>query len=265
VLRCESCGLLFSSPRPSQQEIAGFFASQYITDERRAEVDFSSLRAVTLRREGTLVKHFMPGGGRLLDVGCASGTFMREFAGERQWRVEGVEPSRFASEYARNSLGLDVHTGFLRDLQLPRAAFDAITSLDSFYFHPEPNEDLAEMARLLAPGGLLFIEIPGLNFRLLKNSGPIARLLYGESARLNAALHLYFYSAATLSRLVHRHGFELIAKYPQQGPTYGPGWLRWLNDAYFRVAALLYRLSGGRINGAPKEFLVFRRTAPEIA
>jgi SAM-dependent methyltransferase len=259
VLRCESCRLLFSNPRPSGQDIAEFFASQYITDRRRAEVDFSSLRELTLKREVALVRRFLPEGGRLLDIGCASGAFMRKFANDQRWTVEGVEPSRFAAEYARSTRGLTVHTGFLRDLRLPTETFDAITLLDSFYFHPEPNEDLAEMGRLMVPGGYLFIEIPGLAFRLFKNSGPFAYLLYGEPARLNAGLHLYFYSAATLSRLAGKHGFQLVARYPQQGPTYGSKFLRLANATYFRLAALLYGLSGGRLNGAPKEFLVFRR------
>ena len=259
VLRCTSCGLLFSNPRPSPQEIAEFFASQYITDKRRAEVDFSSLRELTLKREVALVRRFLPDGGRLLDIGCASGAFMRQFTNDRRWTVEGVEPSRFAAEYARSTWGLTVHTGFLRDLRVPIETFNAITSLDSFYFHPEPNEDLAEMARIMVPGGYLFMEIPGLAFRLFKNSGPLARLLYGEAARLNAGLHLYFYSAATLSRLADKHGFRLVARYAQQGPIYGSEFLRLANAAYFRLAALLYGLSGGRLNGAPKEFLVFQR------
>jgi SAM-dependent methyltransferase len=259
VLRCGSCGLLFSDPRPSGQDIAEFFASQYITDKRRADVDFSSFRELTLRREALLVRRYLPNGGRLLDVGCASGAFMRQFADDRMWTVEGVEPSRFAAEHARNTWKLNVHTGFLRDLKLAANSFDAIASLDSFYFHPEPNEDLAEMARLVVPKGHLFIEIPGLTFRLLKNVGPLAYLLYGESVRLNPGLHLYFYSTATLSRLVAKHGFQLVARYPQQGPTYGSKSLRLANGAYFRVAALLYKLSGGRLNCAPKEFLVFQR------
>ena len=259
VLRCGSCGLLFSSPRPSQREIGEYFAAEYIGDRERAEVDFAALREPTLRREAALVRQLLPGGGRLLDVGCAAGAFLRLFSGDRRWVVAGVEPSRFAAEYARSTYGLDVHTGFLRELRLPGAGFEAITSLDSFYFHPEPNEDLAEMARLLAPGGLLFIEIPGLAFRLLKNSGPLARLRYGASARLNAALHLYFYSAATLSHLARPHGFRLVARYPQQGPIYGSLPLRAANAAYFHASALLYRLSAAHLNLAPKELLVFRR------
>ena len=259
VLRCNSCGLLFSSPRPSQQQMAEFFASEYIGDRQRVEVDFDAWREATLRREAALVRRLLPRGGRLLDVGCAAGAFLRLFARDPKWSVAGVEPSRFAAEYARSTLGLNVHTGFLREQHLPPASLEAITSLDTFYFHPEPNEDLAEMARLLVPGGLLFMEIPGLRFRLLKNSGFLARLRYGESARLNAALHLFFYSASTLARLARPHGLQLVAGHPQQGPIYGSLPLRLANAGYFHLAAFIYRLSAGRLHLAPKELLVFRR------
>src|SRR5579872_7424331 len=49
VLQCKSCRLLYSSPRPTQQEIGEFFAAQYITDRQRAEVDFATLREPTFR------------------------------------------------------------------------------------------------------------------------------------------------------------------------------------------------------------------------
>lgn len=263
VLRCSSCRLLFSSPRPSQREMAEFFASEYIGNRRRVEIDFAALREPTLRREAALVRRLLPEGGRLLDVGCAAGAFLRLFAGDPRWVVAGVEPSRFAAEYARSTLGLNVYTGFLREQRLPASSLEAITSLDTFYFHPEPNEDLAEIARLLVPGGLLFMEIPGLRFRLLKNSGLLARLRYGESARLNAALHLFFYSAATLARLARPHGLRLVARYPQQGPIYGSLPLRLVNAGYFRLSAFFYRLSGGRLHLAPKELLVLRRAGAE--
>lgn len=258
VLRC-SCGLLFSSPRPSTADIRAHFENEYIAGNERVEVDFISLRERTLREEAQIVKALRPEGGRLLDVGAASGAFLRCFAGDARWSAEGVEPSHVAARYARERLGVVVRRGFLQDQRIPDSSFDVVISLDSFYFHPDPNEDLREMARILKPAGLLVIEIPGLTFRLLKNSGLICRLLYGETARLNAGLHLYFYSARTLGMLAAKHGFVLERVIPQQGPIYGPPLLRLTNRAFFVTARALHRLSGGRANLVPKELLVFRR------
>jgi len=42
----------------------------------------------------------------------------------------GIEPSRWAAEYARSRLGLDVREGSLDDVELPAASFDVITLND---------------------------------------------------------------------------------------------------------------------------------------
>ena len=47
-------------------------------------------------------------------------------AAERGWDAIGVEPSHFASAYARNRLGLDVRTGDLFTTPLPREHYNAI-------------------------------------------------------------------------------------------------------------------------------------------
>jgi SAM-dependent methyltransferase len=259
ILRCDGCGLLYVSPRHSTSAIGEFFKTEYIADEDRAERDFVSLRERSLRREADRVRRHLPDGGRLLDVGAASGAFLHNFSGDHRWAVEGVEPSAVAARYARSKFGLRVHEGFLRDLALPSASFDALTSLDTFPLHPDPNLDLREMNRLLKPGGLLFIEIPGLNFRLLKNSGLLCRLLYGVPVRLNAGVHLFYYSRATLARLAARHGFRLARSYPEQGPLYGSRAIQTANHAYFLATAILYALTQGALNLAPKEFLVFQK------
>lgn len=257
VLRCD-CALLFSSPRPSNGDIRAHFENEYIAGEQRVEVDFVSLREHTLRAESQIVKALNPRGGRLLDIGAASGAFLRCFASDKHWSAEGVEPSHVAARYAKDRVGVNVHRGFLQDQGFPDDSFNVVTSLDSFYFHPDPNGDLEEIARILLPGGMLIMEIPGLRFRLLKNTGLVCRLLYGEKARLNAGLHLYFYSARTLSLLAGKHGFVLERVIPQQGPIYGSSLLRIANRAFFETVRTLYHLTRGRANLVPKELLVFR-------
>jgi SAM-dependent methyltransferase len=220
-----------------------------------------SFREESLEREARVLREILPGGGRLLDVGAASGAFLKLFRDDPAWQAEGVEPSLFAVQYARERLGLVVHTGFLREQHFPDEAFDVLTSLDAFMLHPEPNEDLGEMARILAPGGYLAIEIPGLWFRLHKNKGLLCRLLYGVPVRLNSREHMYFYSRKTLARLCARHGLDLVASYPEQSPVHGPRLLRAFTSAYYLISSALYRLSGAALNAAPKELIVFRKRA----
>ncbi|MEO6324586.1 MAG: class I SAM-dependent methyltransferase, partial [Thermoanaerobaculia bacterium] len=259
IVRCHGCGLLFVNPRPNAASVAEHFEKEYVRDEGRATRELMSFREESLQREALFLRRMLPEGGRLLDVGAASGAFLRLFLDDPAWKAEGVEPSVFAARYAREKLGLTVSTGFLRDQRFSSGSFDVITSLDAFMLHAEPNEDLAEMARILRPGGLLAIEIPGLWFRLHKNKGLLCRLLYGVPVRLNPREHLYYYSRETLARLCEKHGLDLVASHPERSPAHGSAVFRGFASAYYAASAALYRLSHAALHLAPKELLVFRK------
>ena len=259
IVKCKRCGLMFVASRPSTDEIRAFFANEYITTDEQLETGFSTWRQATLERESDILESFCPNGARLLDVGIASGIFASRFVDKEGWHVEGVEPSRIAVEVARQHVDYPIHAGFLEDAGFGDASFDVITYLDTFYFVTEPRRELAEVARLLRPGGLLVIEIPGLNFRLLKNTGPLCRLIYGVRARLNAGVHLFYYSRKSLGKLVTQFGFHEVAAFPEQAPTHGPLGLRLVNRLHFALAGTAYRLTGGKANLAAKEFLIFKK------
>ncbi len=110
--------------------------------------------------------------GRILDVGSALGTFLR-VAQRRGWRPEGVEISRFASEFCRERHGLPVFNGDLNDFDGVPESFDAITFWDSIEHVSQPRENLEKAAALLRPGGVLLLTTD--NFDCL--IADIARLL----------------------------------------------------------------------------------------
>lgn len=261
MVKCAVCGLLMVHPLPSQVEIRKLFENEYIEDDDRVAIDFTSIRMESLRREASAIKRLSPDGGRLLDVGTASGAFLTCFNGDSKWQVEGVEPSKFGARAAARITGRPVHVGFLREQNFPAESLDVVTSLDAFYFHLEPRADIAEMARILKPGGLLAIEIPGLRYRLLKNSGMLCRMIYGVPFRLNAGVHLFYYSRQTLGALVCQFGFEEFAALPEQSPLYGSWLARGANWLYFWASGLLYRVTLGHLNLAPKEFFVYRKVS----
>jgi len=259
IVKCHQCDLIFVNPRPSFASIRKMFANEYIDTEARVEEHFVSFRKKSLAREAAILKGLLPGGGSLLDIGTASGEFLENFKQDQHWKITGVEPSKFAAEAARQRTGADIKTGFLDEQDLPDHSFDAITSLDTFCLHSFPDNDLQEMNRLLKPGGLLMIEIPGLNFRLLKNKGLLARLIYGDSKRLNAGVHLFYFNRKTLSAMVVKNGFKPLGAYPEQSPLYGNKLIRLLNDTYFNVSKTLYNASNGVFNIVPKELLIYQK------
>ena len=106
-----------------------------------------------------------PDGGDLLDVPCGFGRHAIPLA-SAGYRVTGVDRSAALLEEARrrasNMRGLKLTRADYRDLPFADASFDAAVNLFSSLGYLGDDEDtnaLAEIGRVLRPGGRLVIEI----------------------------------------------------------------------------------------------------------
>jgi 2-polyprenyl-3-methyl-5-hydroxy-6-metoxy-1,4-benzoquinol methylase len=129
MVTCRACGLLFVDVRRRGAQVAEYYREEYIPDDGFTQMQMVAYRQQSLAREAARLRQLRPRGGRLLDVGTASGTFLHEFAGHAHWEVEGVEPARVAANFARKRYQLKVHHGFLAEQQFTDETFDVITSL----------------------------------------------------------------------------------------------------------------------------------------
>jgi len=96
-------------------------------------------------------------GSRWVDVGCGNGAFT-EMLVERctPLTVSGVDPSAEQIAYARQRLGSDsvrFEVGDAMALPYGAAAFDAAVMALVIFFVPDPAKSVAEMARVVRPGG----------------------------------------------------------------------------------------------------------------
>jgi ubiquinone/menaquinone biosynthesis C-methylase UbiE len=109
-----------------------------------------------------------PGGGsRLLELGCGPGFYSRQLAGIfGQLRVVGVDRSERQLRRARylaatGRLGNCLFVkGDARALPMADASFDAVLISRLFIILPERDRVLAEMYRVLKPGGRCFVAEP---------------------------------------------------------------------------------------------------------
>lgn len=116
----------------------------------------------------------LPPRGRLLDAGCGTGGMLEYLKGRIcDLNVEGVDD---ADEAVRHCLerGLRmVQLGSVEALPHADAAFDAVLSLDVLYHEGViEKKALAEMGRVLRPGGLLVLNLPA--FEGLRGSHDVA-------------------------------------------------------------------------------------------
>jgi SAM-dependent methyltransferase len=104
-------------------------------------------------------------GDELLDVGCGSGVFLTRHASHVR-RVAGIDLSDIQLELAHRNLGdriaagtADIVKGDAGALPWPDGSFTVVTSMESFEAFPDPGQVLAEIFRVLRPGGRAVLNI----------------------------------------------------------------------------------------------------------
>lgn len=207
LVRCTCCGLVYQNPRPTIEEILVHYPADYepyddIADRKKVSRLRGWANQYGIRKRSKFVTRHQSG-GKLLDVGCASGAFLLEFRARGSWDVQGVELNDAVAQYARDRYGLDVITGTLEDAHLPDSTYDAVTMWDVLEHVYDPSATLAEIRRILKPDGVLVLRVPNL-------SSWDARLFGDTWAGYDAPRHLYVFSPQTLSRLLENQGFQVI-------------------------------------------------------
>jgi SAM-dependent methyltransferase len=94
---------------------------------------------------------------RIIDVGCGTGKNVETFAslGE-SW---GLDVSQRAIAYCRKRGLTRIKRGTAQKTELPSSFFDGITLLDVLE-HTDDRKTMAEMQRILKPGGIIVITVP---------------------------------------------------------------------------------------------------------
>jgi SAM-dependent methyltransferase len=160
-------------------------------------------RKSLLRRDFRLEKleELLPGRGRMLDVGCGNG-YRLSVAAEAGWSCVGVEPSAWAVEQGRERFGLDLRQGTLEDAS-PEGPFDAIMLEDVLEHVPRPRELLSQAEALLAPGGVVVVNLPNFGSRRVKLRGP------GWN-EVRPPEHLTYLSRSSLDQLGEELGLTVV-------------------------------------------------------
>ena len=228
--------MVYTSPRASDEEILSAYKESadrdFIAERRGRDLTYARL----LGKIGKLVSGCR---GRLLDVGCATGFFL-DLARRDGWQVAGIEPSEWASSYARDVLGLDVKQGTVSTAELRDNYFDVITLWDVVEHLVDPLGDFTRLAAALKPGGLLAFSTHSIE-------SPAARILGGRYPFL-MAMHVTHFTPRTSGVLCAKAGLRQFEAEPH---------VRWLRVSYMigkigakseRIAAVIRR--GAALAGA---------------
>ena len=101
-------------------------------------------------------------GQRLLDLGCGAGVLSEYISDRTGAHVTGLDyaAAAVAAASARTEAKrprLDFRQGDMNNLDLPKASFDAVISLDTLYWVQDVEATLRQTAALVRPGGKIGI------------------------------------------------------------------------------------------------------------
>ncbi len=200
--RCRCCGLRYLNPRPIPSQLDRFYPAAY-TPHRRNGLS-ASVRRRLLRRELRSIWPLLAPPRRVLELGCGSGDLLQLVRELGNPNVVGIEPSAAAADYARSRWGLDVVTGTLETAWLPSFSFEVALAQHVLEHVPSPSATLAELRRVLHPGGVLVLWLPNAD-------SWAARVWKGAWMGYDAPRHLYTFDLRTLTALLKRQGFSVVA------------------------------------------------------
>jgi SAM-dependent methyltransferase len=208
VLRCRSCGLLRTSPRPTQSEIGRYYPAGYgpyastlvgtalapaVQAARRPNLWDRLLQPTT-----NVVPPLAP--GRLIEIGCGSGAFLHQMAAAG-WEVEGLELSPTAGAEARR-LGYPVFIGSLAEAPEPVRPYDLIVGWMVLEHLHDPVTMLRKLHRWATPNGWLVLSVPdagALEFKLFRDAW----------YALDVPRHLFHFTPRTAALVLRRGGWKL--------------------------------------------------------
>ena len=194
--------MLFLHPQPTSGQLREIYGADYYVGIGIGGGDEEASRQM---KQQTFIRQLQKlsrvvDGGRVLDVGCATGFFL-EVAASAGWDVYGAEFSRFAAERARRRFGDRICYGQIKDASYPESFFDAVTLFDLLEHVPDPREFLIEVRRVLRPGGALLAVMP--------DAVSLSARLMGRHWSHYSMEHLHYFSPETATRLLSESGFAI--------------------------------------------------------
>ena len=199
LVQCVRCELFYVGTRRSALAFGTHAAAETADKVRAANQDFRYLRLQEEQRLALLNAKWRleliqkkKSSGRLLEVGCARGDFLR--VARDRFDVCGVEPNPELADSAAQVAPV------YRDV-IERTSwngFDVVASFHVIEHVDSPRSFIAGAVERLKPGGVLVIETPNIDSLPFK--------LFKSRWRQFIPEHYFFFTPKTISRLLQDHG-----------------------------------------------------------
>lgn len=204
IVRCNTCTFMFALVPPECDLTAIYADDAYwnggcdygYPDYEQAWRDARRLLLGRLDRLQTITRP-----GRMLEIGCAAGYFLRE-ASLRGWQVCGVEVSPTMRRRAQEVAGGAVFAS-LKEVAARELPFDCVAMFEVIEHLHEPLAFMKDVLAMMKPGAVLVLSTP--NF-----AAPEALRNPQNHHWFCPPAHVSYFRADTLRDCILKAGFETV-------------------------------------------------------
>ena len=224
IVKCENCGLLFTNPRPEDDDLPGYYESEeYISHSNQAQSLTDRLykvaRYFTLRQKCRIIeKHHHHHDKTLLDVGCGTGHFLQHCQ-HKGWQISGMEPHPPAREKATRLTDTNIYANLN---EIKSQQFSVITLWHVLEHVTDLRATVQRLYELLWEDGILVVAVP--------NHQAYEAAKFGNHwAAWDVPRHLYHFDRHSIGKLFATYKLDLIATLPM-----------WLDSYYISLLSNQY-------------------------
>ncbi len=214
------CGLVWLDPAPLAEDLGLAYQTYYTHGAAAGKSSGILLRAAKSvywtmtgllamisglyweqrRFKSMLLEDLSP--GRLFDVGCGDGKFLRRMAA-RGWHGAGMDFDAAAVEVGRTKYGLELSVGDFQTAPFEGGDFDAVTMTHVIEHVTDPVACLKKCRQLLRPGGRVVVTTP--------NVRSLGHQRFERNWRgLEPPRHLHLFTPGLLAECARRAGLRVI-------------------------------------------------------
>ena len=194
--KCGKCSFVFSNPQIDKDSLEKFYSvledSEYSEESEGRSKNFKTI----FNRLGKFEKP----DNNLLDIGSASGIFVK-MALENGYKAEGIEPSDYLVNEAKNRFGVNLFKGTIENFK-PEKSYSIITLLDIIEHLHSPKDFISKTSELLKQNGIIVIVTPDIN--------SFASKISGKKWWHYRIAHINFFNKKSLKYMLNSNGFEIV-------------------------------------------------------
>jgi len=203
MVKCNNCEMVYVNPRLVSKNLTELYKEEYFSHYVDTTSEAHIKRQKTFKTEIAELEYITKKlglGQKILDVGCGGGFFLDSL--DNSWEKHGTEKNQVAVDHGRETFGINILKGSLREADYPCEMFDIVKMRGSIEHLPDPMSELREVYRIMRTGGVITVNTP--------NIGSICGRIYKEKFRMVCPVHhIYYFSRKTLSQMLRKVGYRI--------------------------------------------------------